>query len=376
MSPQEQHDGIRTLGDARRWLEQVTIQIEEGELEGQDAIPPLREIAQRLLDVELRLGPALERRTRRRLRPRFSQWSAPRLTSLHHHRPEPLTVPSHYLRTEPPHPAPTIALVTPSFQQGVFLERTIYSVISQHYPKLEYVIQDGGSTDATIEVLRRYEHSLDRWESTSDGGQADAVNSGFAGTSGEIMAFLNSDDLLLPGALAYVGSYFSKHPEVDALYSHRMLIDEHDGRIGAHVLPPHDNRTLGLFDFVPQETLFWRRRAWEAAGGEMDTSFGFALDWDLLLRLRDSGARIVRVPRFLAAFRVHAAQKSRLDRQTFQQDSERLMARSNARGMTLDEAFARAQPYLRRHVLYHTALRARERLPLPRSHVRTVPPVL
>lgn len=386
MKPAAQEDAAGVLGDARRWLEQIVNELRENETGGPPgAIPadgpptaiqrsgPLGEIALRLLDVEITLRSDLERRTPRSARLRAGQLLKPRLTSLRHHPAEPLTVPAHYLRTQPPQPAPSISIVTPSYNQGEFLERTIYSVLSQHYPNLEYVVQDGGSTDGTADVLERYAPSLTRVESTPDGGHADAVNRGFAGTSGEIMAFLNSDDLLLPGALAYVARYFARHPKVDALYSHRVLIDEYDGRIGAHIVPPHDDATLGLFDFVPQETLFWRRSAWEAAGGEMDTSFGFALDWDLLLRLRDSGARIVRVPRFLGAFRVQEQQKSQTALSSFQADANRLMERGSGRSMTLDEAHARARPYLRRHVAYHSAVRALERLPLPRSRVRTLP---
>ena len=124
------------------------------------------------------------------------------------------------------------------------------------------------------------------------------------------MAYLNSDDLLLPGSLAYVARYFAAHPEVDVIYGQRVMVDEHDRQIGIWVLPPHDDEELALLDFVPQETLFWRRSAWEAAGAHVDASLSFAMDWDLLLRFRESGARIVRVPRFLGAFRVHEDQKT------------------------------------------------------------------
>jgi GT2 family glycosyltransferase len=376
MRAKEQADAAATLGDARRWLDEIAALLERGELTVERALPPFQEIAGRLLDVEITMRSDLERRTPRGLGLRVSQWSAPRLTSLRHHRAEPLTVPAHYLRTAPPDPAPRITMVTPTYQQGAFLERTIYSVVSQHYPNLEYVVQDGGSTDETADVLRRWEGAITRIASAADDGQADALNRGFADTTGEIMAFLNSDDLLLPGSLAHVARQFREHPDVDVIYGNRLIIDEFDGRIGAHVLPAHDDATLGLFDYVPQETLFWRRSAWEAAGGHMDTSFGFALDWDLLLRLRDSGARMVHLPRYLGAFRVHGEQKSQKALAAFQRDAERLLQRASGRGMTLDEAHARARPYLRRHVLHHTFARALERLPLPRSRVRTLPPAL
>jgi len=143
-----------------------------------------------------------------------------------------------------------------------------------------------------------------------DSGQAQAINRGFALTCGEIMAYLNSDDSLLPGCLNYVGTYFADHPEVDVVYGHRVLIDEEDREIGRWVLPRHTDEVLAWADYIPQETLFWRRRLWEAAGSSVSEEFRFAMDWDLILRFRDAGAKIVRVPRFLGAFRVHTDQKT------------------------------------------------------------------
>ena len=160
----------------------------------------LEAVTARLQDVEAALREQTERRSRGRVRERLRAWSAPRLGKLRQHAPAPLLVPTSYLRTDPPSPAPRISIVTPSLRQGRFIERTIYSVLSQGYPDLEYVVQDGGSDDGTVEVLRRYEDGLAGWVSEPDGGQGDAVNRGFARTRGEIMAYLNSDDLLLPGS--------------------------------------------------------------------------------------------------------------------------------------------------------------------------------
>ena len=123
------------------------------------------------------------------------------------------------------------------------------------------------------------------------------------------MAWINSDDFYLPGALGYVADYFAEHPDVDVLYGHRIVVNDESQEIGRWFLPQHDPEVLRLNDFVPQETLFWRRRIWDKVGG-IDPSFKFALDWDLLLRFQAAGARIVRVPYFLACFRVHAAQKT------------------------------------------------------------------
>jgi len=341
------------------------------EEEPQDALSAMFAVAKRTIDVEHALREDVDRRKRRTPWKALRQWTSPRLGILRHHLPEQLRVPTGYLRTSPPPDPPRISIVTPSYRQGQYIGRTIYSVVNQGYPQLEYFVQDGGSDDQTREVLERFEEGLSGWVSEPDDGQADAINRGFAHTSGEIMAYLNSDDLLLPGSLAYVASYFKKHPKVDAVYGHRIVIDEHDRQIGVWVLPRHSDKMLTLADYVPQETLFWRRELWERAGGRIDTSFKFAVDWDLLLRFREAGARIVRLPRFLGAFRVHDEQKTGQQQQLCDEESERLHLRVLGRTMGDEEIHARVKPYLRRHVVHHTAHRLRQRLPQSRSDVRT-----
>jgi glycosyltransferase involved in cell wall biosynthesis len=203
---------------------------------------------------------------------------------------------------------PAISIVTPSYQHGRFLERTIRSVLLQGYPNLEYVVMDGGSTDETPQILKRYEKQLAHVESARDGGQADAVLRGFAYTHGEIMAYLNSDDLLAPGALEFAGKFFLEHPHVDAVYSHRVFIDESNLVDSYWILPAHRNWMMKRWDYIPQETCFWRRRIYEEVGG-IDPSFQFALDYDLFVRFMERG-RMERVNRFLGAFRRHAASKT------------------------------------------------------------------
>ncbi len=206
---------------------------------------------------------------------------------------------------------PSIAIVTPSFNQSRFIRRTIQSVLDQAYPALRYVVVDGGSTDGTPDTLRDLSREYDlRWISEKDRGQSDAINKGFGMVDGDIMAWLNSDDILLPRTLLFVGSYFATHPDVDAIYGHRILINEDDREIGRWITPPYDREALKFFDFVPQETLFWRRRIWEKVGASLNVDFHFALDWDLLQRFQDAGASIVRVPTFLGCFRVHQDQKT------------------------------------------------------------------
>lgn len=268
---------------------------------------------------------------------------------LMHHAPRPLRVPAWYAQATPPAEPPVISIVTPSFNQGHVLEATLRSVLDQGYPALQYVVQDGGSTDASVAILERYSARLFAWESARDGGQSAAINRGLRRTTGEIMAYLNSDDILLPGSLAYVADFFSRHPDVDVVYGHRVLIDDTGAEVGRWVLPPHDDRVIAFADFIPQETMFWRRRAWEAVGG-IDESFRFAMDWDLILRFRDAGMTFRRLPRFLGAFRVWPDQKSvSWWLPVGRRETERLTARTLGAAPTRERIRRETTRYVRRH---------------------------
>ena len=207
---------------------------------------------------------------------------------------------------------PRITVVTPSYQHGAFLEATLQSVLEQRGVRVDTIVQDGGSTDGSADILLRYAPRLKHWASEKDHGQADALRRGFLRTEGgpdDIMAYLNSDDLFMPGALRFVAEHFARNPKVDVVYGHRVLIDERGNEVGRWLVPRRSCDDLRLFDLIPQETLFWRRRIYERAGG-IDPSFGFAVDWDLLLRFAAAGARFERLPWFLGLFRLHPAQKS------------------------------------------------------------------
>jgi len=283
-----------------------------------------------------------------------------RLGSLRQYPPREWKVPASYRAQAVPAGASGIAIVTPSRNHGQFLGATIESILAQGYPALEYVVQDGGSEDDSREILEHYSASLHHWESAADGGQGQALNAGFAHTSGEVMAYLNADDILLPGALAYVAWYLRGHPEVDVVYGHRVLIDENGLEIGRQVIPRHDDEVLSWGDFIPQETMFWRRSIWEAAGGAFDESFECAMDWDLLVRMRDAGARMVRLPRFLGAFRVHGDQKTlKLGETVGTEEMARIRKRIHGRDVSHREAIRKARPYVLRHVVLDRLYRAR-----------------
>jgi glycosyltransferase involved in cell wall biosynthesis len=271
---------------------------------------------------------------------------------------------------------PTIALVTPSFQQGRFIESTIQSVLNQSYPRLRYHVQDGGSSDETAEILARYANWL-TWEASRDAGQASAINLGFGRVDGDIMGYINSDDLLLPGALLFAGGFFRDHPDVDVIYGDRLIIDENGGEIGCWRLPRHRDDVLSWADFVPQETLFWRRSAWERAGGRMDESFSFALDWDLIVRLRDTGSRFAHVPRFIGAFRVHDSQKtSALINEVGFAEMQRIRLRTLGREPNQGQIRRALVPYLAAHLLTDLAARIRDRASPPLRGITVRPPAM
>lgn len=277
----------------------------------------------------------------------------PSLGKLNQYAPKKLIIPGSYRSNcRLTKSTPLVAIVTPSYNQGAYIKRTIDSVLDQGYPNLEYIVQDGNSTDQTVEILHGYEKAL-CWESKKDHGQGNAINLGFKKTSGEIMAYLNSDDLLLPGTLNYVVDYFNLHPEVDVVYGHRIIIDENDCEIGRWILPPHNNEILSWADYIPQETLFWRRRIWDKVDGTIDESFQFALDWDLLIRFRNAGAKFHRLPRFLGAFRVHQNQKTSSKINTAGL-KEMMIIRQRCRGkyVTHGEILMQTVTYLGKSIFY------------------------
>jgi glycosyltransferase involved in cell wall biosynthesis/GT2 family glycosyltransferase len=283
---------------------------------------------------------------------RATLWLKPQLGVHRQYPPRPLVLPARYAAEAAPDPAPVISIVTPSRNQAAFLERTIRSVLGQNYPRLEYIVQDGASSDGSVAVLERYGDRLAHWESAPDRGQAHAINLGFRHATGEILAYLNSDDLLLPGSLACVARFFALHPEVDVVYGHRVVVDADDREVGRWVLPRHDDGFLAWDDYIPQETMFWRRRIWEQVGACLDESFHFALDWDLILRFRQAGAWFARVPRFLGAFRVQPEQKSLTLLDVYYPEVRRLRERCHGRPVS-HQAIAQARwPYLRRQALF------------------------
>jgi glycosyltransferase involved in cell wall biosynthesis len=249
--------------------------------------------------------------------------------------------------------APRIAMVTPSYNHAQYLGATIDSILSQAYPNLHYHVQDGASIDGTVDLLKGRSDSVS-WKSEPDTGQSNAINLGFAGVDCEIMAYLNSDDVLLPGTLAHVVNYFISHPDVDIVYGNRIFIDREGLEVGRAVLPRHDGKTLRYADYIPQETMFWRKRVWDRLG-PIDESFHYAMDWDFILRAQAAGFKFVRLPRFLSCFRIHDAQKTAATYAIGVREMGILRRRVLGFDPTQMQIRRAIAPYLVRQLAYHYA---------------------
>ena len=204
-------------------------------------------------------------------------------------------------------PWPRITVVTPAYNQAAFLEETMRSVLMQGYPNLEYIVINDGATDNTEEVIRRYESCLDFWTTQKNSGQPMAVNNGMAQATGEVLGWINSDDLLLPRALERT-ALARMNPEVKITCGFREVIDS-DSRILWHwVHPRPNNEDLKRICYLAQETVFWNREVWEKVG-PLGAKWQYALDFDLWQKFMAAGYQFHLIPFFLGCFRVHPQHK-------------------------------------------------------------------
>lgn len=204
--------------------------------------------------------------------------------------------------------APTVTVVTPSFNQGRYLEETIRSVLAQRSEIHEYFVMDGGSTDGTLDIIRKYAGQLDYWVSEPDGGQAQAIDAGFRRATGEVLYWINSDDVLLPGAIAAARSAFEAR-DISVLTGWDVMVDA-ETRVLSIRQPPRQTLTAALWGIlhVSQPTCFFKRSLYEEVGG-LDHALGGVLDTELWLRMLRVAPSWGYVRRYMAAFRVHGAQK-------------------------------------------------------------------
>jgi len=228
---------------------------------------------------------------------------------------------------------PVISIVTCSYRQARYLEATLRSVIGQDYPALEYIVVDGGSDDGSRAIIERYADSLAYWVSEPDDGQVDALRKGFARASGDILGWLCSDDLLLPGALRTVAAFFRARPDALAVYGDALWIDR-DGRLLRPKREIAFSRFVFLHDhnYVPQPSMFWRRELYRDVGG-LDPRFDLAMDADLWERF-SRRTRIEHLARYLSCMRFYPEQKtrSRRDGQAKEDDIIRRRASRGRRG--------------------------------------------
>jgi hypothetical protein len=201
---------------------------------------------------------------------------------------------------------PKIALVTPVRNSGKYIEATIQSVLAQEYPDLEYFIVDGGSTDGTLDIIRRYEDVISGWISEPDEGMYDAINKGFARTDGEIMGWISATDVLHPGGLQVVGGVFRDLPEVEWITGRPTWLNEEGKTMGVLDIPRWSRfRFLaGANRYIQQESTFWRRGLWEKAGSRVDASRRYVSDFELWVRFFRH-ARLYSVDALIGGFRAH-----------------------------------------------------------------------
>ncbi len=213
------------------------------------------------------------------------------------------------MKLSPLSPQPLVSIVTPSYNQAAYLETTIRSVLEQDYPSVEYYVMDGGSSDGSVDIIRKYADRLSGWVSEKDRGQGDAINKGLSRAHGEIVAWLNSDDYYLPKAISSAVRAFAQNPDASFVYGDMLAVDQSGQTLNVLRYGQYSLENLLCFQIIGQPAVFFRREVFEQAGG-LDIHFHYMLDHLLWIRMaRES--KIVYVPQTWAAARFHPQAKNR-----------------------------------------------------------------
>ena len=223
-----------------------------------------------------------------------------------------------------PREPPLVSIVTPSYNMAPHLPATIESVLSQDYPRIEYIVVDGGSTDGSLEILERHRDRL-RWFTGKDKGPSDAAHRGFLEARGEVFAWLNADDIFLPGAVRAGVEYLAAHPDIDVVYGEAWWIDDQGAVIRRYPTLPFDPKTLERDCFICQPAAFIRASSYKRCGLDPDVARSF--DYDLWIRMAKQNFRFRSIPDYLAGSRMHTGSKTLYERDDVFHASMRLLKR-------------------------------------------------
>jgi glycosyltransferase involved in cell wall biosynthesis len=218
---------------------------------------------------------------------------------------------------------PLVSIITPSFNQARYLEATIQSVLLQDYARIEYILVDGASTDASVEIIRKYKDRFAYWVSEKDNGQAEAINKGLSRATGEILAWLNSDDYYLPNTISRVMKVFEENPDIVMVYGDILAVDEYGQTTNVLKYKQLSLEDLLCFQIIGQPSVFFRRAALEKAG-LLDNNYHFLLDHHLWLRIARQG-KILHIPQIWSAARYHAEAKNRAKAAEFGREAFRIL---------------------------------------------------
>jgi glycosyltransferase involved in cell wall biosynthesis len=223
---------------------------------------------------------------------------------------------------------PKITIVTPNYNLGAYLEQTILSVLNQNYPNLEYVIIDGGSTDNSIDIIKKYEKELTYWISESDNGMYEAIQKGFDRSTGEIMGWLNSDDMLVPNGLFTLAEVFSTFPAVNWVQGRPSSWDEKGRLIDIGMLKRWNKYHfyIGKYQWIQQESTYWTRKIWEKSGGKLNTGLKLAGDFELWLRFFGY-EKLYTVSALIGGFRFRKEQLSKSNEQEYLKEVKNSLAK-------------------------------------------------